>query len=164
MKLREYYIEEYRNQKRELTEKGELWRLCVETEEQFIDELNGIYVNSLVSDYFNVFHKESQTEGGINLLLQKKATYKEIMANQERLEKANEISDKKYIPYVKEQLKTITTPIEWENIVRISKWIFRKQITFNDLNYDIQKEFKMTKQYERLKLENKLYRKTLDND
>lgn len=156
MQSRANYINKYREQKKELTEKGELWRICVETEEEFIDKLDDIYIESLLFDFINEFQRENTIKAKIHILLQTKLNEKEVEEYVKKREKEIEIADKEAIPMIKKQLKAITTPLDFENIVRISKWIWRNQITFNDLNKDIQMEFKTTKHYEHLKLNNKL--------
>ncbi len=156
MIYRDYCIEKYREQKKELIKKNELWRICIETEEQFIEELDNIFIETLMFDFINEYHRKNTIKGKINILLQTKSTYNEVIENQKKIEKEKGLSDKEYIPYIKEQLKILKTPLEWDDIVHIYKWIWRNQIKFDDLNYEIQKEFKKTKQYERLKIENKL--------
>lgn len=156
MNLREYYIEKYRIQKKELTEKNELWRICVDTEKEFIEKLDDILIDSLVFDYINDFHRENSVKGQIHILLQTKKNDKEWKEEIKRRQKETEKADKEAIPIVKELLKTITTPLDWVDIVKISKWIWRKQITFNELNPDIQKEFKKTNHYNHLRTNNKL--------
>ncbi|MBO0329740.1 hypothetical protein [[Muricauda] lutisoli] len=164
MKLRNHYIEKYREQKKELEATGELWRICVESEEEFIEKLDDIFIETLMFDFINDFQRENTIKGKIHVLLQKKLSKEEWKEEIKLNEKETEIADKEAIPVVREILKTITTPLEWENIVKISKWIWRKQIKFDDLNHDLQNEFKKTSHYERLKRENKLNRKTLDEE
>ena len=162
MKLRNYYIEKFRKQRKELALKNELWRLRFDTEEQFMYELDSIFVDSLIGDFNDELQRENYIREKCSQLLVFIKADKET-ENYIRKRKEETIqADLEAIPLVRDQLKTIKSPLEWENIVRISKWIWRKQIKFNDLDHQIQIEFKNTFHYERLKRENKLNRKTID--
>lgn len=61
---------------------------------------------------------------------------------------------KKEIPEIKRQLSEIKTPLEFNDVVHIYRWIFRYQIRLDDLNPDILNEFKNTEHYKKLKREN----------
>jgi len=156
LKSKEFYINQYRKQKKELSEKGELWRLCVETEELFIIKLNNIFEEYKTDFFLNDFHRESSTLGKIGILLQKKVTVEEMKAQFERSGKEMEKIFKDEIPYVKDQLKKISSPLKFNDIANIYRWIWRKQITLKDLNESVLIEFKKTKHFNYLKSENKL--------
>jgi len=61
---------------------------------------------------------------------------------------------KEEIPYVKEQLKKISTPLKFKDTSNIYKWILRKQITLKDLHENVLIEFKKTRHFHYLKEKN----------
>lgn len=145
MKSKEFYINEYRAQRDELTKSGELWRLCWKEEKDFIIKLDETIEYYHNGSFLNDFHREHSTESCIDGLLQKNRSLEEITTQMDRHRKATEADFKKDIPAILEQAKSLTTPIHINKLRRIYRWLFRNQITLDDLPTEVKKDFMKTK-------------------
>jgi len=145
MKSKKYYIGKYRAQRDELKNTSELWRLCCEKEEDFISRLNEIIENYHEGYFLNEFHKENSTAACIEGLLQKRCTIEEMEAQMARHRKSTEEDFKKEIPAVLKAAKSLKMPLHINVLRRIYRWLFRNQITLDDLSIEVREEFMKTK-------------------
>lgn len=150
MKSKEYFIDRYRKQKKELESTGEIWRLCQETEEIFVEKLDEIYQSNKEGHYLNEFHRESTFNIATSLLLQKKLSIEEMQDQMDRHRVASEQNFLEQAPQIKESVSKLKTPLTISDLSQIYRWIFRKQITLDDLPNEVIKEFKESKQYKSL--------------
>lgn len=150
MESKEYYINKYRHQKKELEEQGELWRLCHETEQIFVEKLDEIIDRYNSHGYLNEFHRVSSTNASLEILLQKRLSLEEMKEQMRRHKIAAEESFKKESPKIKKYAHNISVPLTISDLSHIYRWIFRKQITLDDLSNEVIKEFKESKQYKSL--------------
>lgn len=51
--------------------KNELWRFCKKTEEEFIEKLDNIFIETLMFYFINDFQRENKIKGKISLVYQK---------------------------------------------------------------------------------------------
>ncbi len=152
MKSTEEYINDYLEKYTSFLKKGELWRFRL-TLNEFIKEIERIReygIEQRKSNYLNEYHIQSNQNGMISIKLQGALTWEEMKAQVDKMTEASEIERAKEIPMILERIKHIQTPLKSEDIRRIYKWIFYKQITIEMLSENLLKEFKETKQYETL--------------
>ena len=94
MKSNEEYLNDFHLKKKELEEKGELWRFRV-SEEEFISEIERIRKNGIEArkgSSLNEYHLQRSEEGQIEIMLMEKATYDEKLEQAERINKDSEIA------------------------------------------------------------------------
>jgi len=150
MKSKEYYINRYREQKRDLEQRNELWRLCQETEEIFIKKLDEIFDRFSTNSFLNEFHKESSTKASLEILLQKRLSLDEMKEQTRKIKIASEESFRKEAPKIKKYVSNMSVPLTISDLSHIYIWLFRKQITLDDLPLKVKKEFTHSKQYTNL--------------
>lgn len=71
----------------------------------------------------------------------------------EQAKRIKEQSEKEFTgeaPIIREQLKSINTPLKFRDSAKIYRWIFRGQITIDMLPLNVKNEFTKTKHYEAL--------------
>ncbi len=156
MKSNEEYLNDYHLKKKDLEERGELWRLMV-TEEEFISEIERIRkkgIESRKSSSLNEYHIQRNEEGQIGIMLMEKATYEEKLEQAERINKDSEIEFAKEAPEIQKLVKLINTPLKFRDSANIYRWLYRKQITIDMLSENVLKEFITTKHYRNLKIDN----------
>ena len=149
MKSTEEYISDYLEKYTTLLKKGELWRLRV-TLNEFIKEIERIReygIEQRKSNYLNEYHIQSNQNGKIEVLLMNKVTWDEAKAQSDMLDKATKLEFAAEAPKVQERLEKIQTPLKFNDVVNIYRWLSRKQITLEMLSKDILNEFKETRQY-----------------
>ena len=152
MNSTEEYISDYLEKYTTLLKKGELWRLRV-TLSEFIKEIERIREygsEQRKSNYLTEYHIQKNQEVGIEVMLMDAATREEMEAQFKGLNEAAEVERAKEIPIILERIKHIQTPLKSEDIRRIYKWLFYKQITLEMLSENVLNEFKETRQYETL--------------
>lgn len=156
MKSNEEYLNEYHLKKKELEERGELWRLRV-TEDEFISEIERIRkkgIESRKGSSLNEYHLQRNEEGQIEIMLMKNATYEEKLEQAERINKESELEFAKEAPEIQKLVKLINTPLKFKDTRNIYLWLNRKQITIDMLPENVLKEFITTKHYKNLKIDN----------
>lgn len=156
MKSNEEYLNDFHLKKKELEERGELWRLRV-TEEEFISEIERIRkegIESRKSSSLNEYHIQRNEEGQIEIMLMEKATYEEKLEQAERINKDSEIEFAKETPEIQKLVKLINTPLKFKDTRNIYLWLYRKQITIDMLPENVLNEFITTKHYRNLKIDN----------
>ena len=147
---KELYLKKYRSQKISLEESNELWRLCEDSEEIFISKLNEIYDRYEKEHFLNEFQRASSTKKAIDILLQKKMSKEERILQTKRMNEATKESFIKATPKIKAYASKMRTPLTISDLSHIYRWISRDQITLNDLQNEVEAEFKKSKQYESL--------------
>ena len=158
MESYEKYLEKYLLKKKELEQKGELWRLRISQEEFFseINRLREYETDAKIHSKLNEFHIQRNIEGTISTLLMETCTVEEMRG---QMKKLNETSEKEFAedaPMVREQLKSIKTPLKFRDAANIYRWIFRKQISIEILPDRVRDEFVNTHHYVILKRNKKL--------
>lgn len=156
MKSNEEYLNDFHLKKKELEERGELWRLRV-TEEEFISEIDRIRKESIESrkgSSLNEYHIQRNEEEQIEIMLMEKATYEEAKEQFERLRKSGEEYFAKEAPEIQKLVKLINTPLKIRDTRNIYRWLYRKQIIIDMLPENVLKEFITTKHYRNLKIDN----------
>ena len=156
MKSNEEYLNDFHLKKKELEERGELWRLRV-TEDEFISEIERIRKESIESrkgSSLNEYHIQRNEEEQIEIMLMEKATYEEAKEQFERLRKSGEEYFAKEAPEIHKLVKLINTPLKFKDSRNIYLWLYRKQITIDMLPENVLKEFITTKHYRNLKIDN----------
>lgn len=152
MKSTEEYVSDYLEKYITLLKKGELWRLRV-TLNEFVKEIKRIReygIEQRKSNYLNEYHIQRNQSGMIEVMLMDAATREEMEAQFKTLNEDAEVERSKEIPIIQERIKHIQTPLKSEDIRRIYKWLFYKQITLEMLSENVLNEFKETRQYETL--------------
>jgi hypothetical protein len=150
MKNKDYYLKKYREQKVVLEETNELWRLCHDSEDIFLTKLNEIFDRYEAGHFLNDFHKESSTKTSLELLLQKNMSKEEMIEQTKKLKASAKESFKKEAPKIKEYASKMKNPLSISDLSHIYRWIFREQISLDDLQNTVKKEFKNSKQYQSL--------------
>ncbi len=79
---------------------------------------------------------------------QKPVTLEQAIAQSERLRKQSEKSFALAAPEIQEDVKKMTTPLNFQDSVDIYRWLLRKQITFDIIPKDVLDEFKKTEHYQ----------------
>ena len=74
----------------------------------------------------------------------------EIKAQTERISKAVNLSFQKDAPMIKELVKNLKTPLTQSENNNIYRWIFRNQISMDNLPLAVQSEFMKSKHYKNL--------------
>lgn len=152
MKSNSEYISDYLEKYTFFLKKGELWRLRV-TLKEFLKEIERIREygkEARERNYHNEYHIQSSEKGMVSVLLMDASTREEIIAQFKEHKEAADIERSKEIPEIRERIKHIQTPLKFEDVKRIYKWLFYKQITLEMLPENVLNEFKETRQYETL--------------
>lgn len=152
MKSNSEYISDYLEKYTTLLKKGELWRLRV-TLNEFVKEIERIReygIEQRKSNYLNEYSIQSNQSGIISVMLMDAATKEEMVEQFKVVKEAADIERSKEIPMILERIKHIQTPLKFEEVKRIYKWLFYKQITLEMLSENVLNEFKETRQYETL--------------
>lgn len=150
MKTNEDYLKDYDHKLDALIAKGEIWRIRVTRQEYLaeIERLRIYEIDELKSKRFNEYHIHKSINCTISIMLMDRVTHEEAKKQFEN----NRLIREKYlmeeIPEVMEGLNKIKVPISFNNIIKIYKWLFYKQITYEDIPDDVLNEFKETEQYE----------------
>jgi hypothetical protein len=150
MKTTEDYIDDILDKYNELVKKEELWRLRV-TPQEFIAEIERIRKygkEARKSNYLNEYHIQCNENGMVSNMLMDKVTREEFIEQCEILKEAAKKQFAEEAPLIQQQIKQIKTPLKFQEIVNIYRWLFRKQITLEMLSAEVLEEFKMTTQYE----------------
>lgn len=150
MRSKDYYINRYREQKRELEEKDELWKLCQKTEELFTEKLDEIFDRYNSNSFLNEFHRESSTTTSLEILLQKRPSLDEMKEQTRRFKIATEESFLEEATRIKKYANEISVPLTIRDLSHIYRWIFRKQIGLDDLPPEVRQEFMNSRQYQSL--------------
>ncbi len=150
MKTTEEYSKDYFDKLKNLSDKGEQWRIRV-THEEFLSEIERIRkyeIDTKKNNQFNEYHIQRNIEGMISIMLMEGVTHEEAVEQSKRLRKSSKDFFAEDVPEIKLRLETIKTPLSFRDIVNIYKWLFRKQITIEMLSEDVFIEFAKTKHYE----------------
>lgn len=150
MKTTEEYSTDYFNKLKELSSKGEQWRIRV-THEEFLSEIERIRtyeIENKKNSHLNEYHIQRNVEGMIAVMLMDKVTIEEAREQCERLRKASEESFAEEAPEIKLRLGRIQIPLSHRDTANIYKWLLRKQITVEMILENVFNEFAKTKHYE----------------
>ena len=99
------------------------------------------------NNYFNEFAIQSSQNNSIEIMLMDKLTWEEKRAQTIALNEGKNEYFASKSPLIIENLKYIKIPLNFEDVINIYKWLFRKQITLEMLPKDVLNEFKETRQY-----------------
>lgn len=153
MESNEKYLEKYFLKKTELEQKGEIWRLRV-TQEEFLSEIKRLREYEIDAKKYgslNEYHIQRNIEGTISVMLMDACTLEEMKEQTNRNSEASEKRFAEEAPIVREQLKSIETPLKFRDSANIYRWIFRKQISIDMLPLKVKDEFTKTRHFETLK-------------
>ncbi len=150
MKTTEEYLDDYFDKYNKLKKQNELWRLRV-TPQEFLLEVERIRaygIEQRKTKYLNEYHIQKNQEGMIAVMLMDAMTHLEIKEQFDRLDIECKIQYAIAAPEIQERLKKIQTPLKFNDVVSIYRWLFRKQITLDMLSKEVFEEFRNTRQYE----------------
>lgn len=154
MKSNQEYLEIYDLKRKELDEKGELWRMKL-SKDEFIAEIKKIKkygIEARKSSKLNNYHIQRNEEAQVSVLLMGKSTKEEMVELVNSLNEKAEEEHKQEIESIVSNLEKIQTPLKFRDITKIYRWIFRKQISIEMLPDNVRNEFIKTKHYEMLKI------------
>ncbi len=98
--------------------------------------------------YMNEFHKKS-SEASQKAVEEMGKNPLSIEQMREQMRQGKEVAAKMYAadtPRVKEYVKNIKTPINFNDVLEMYNGLLRNQITFDDIPNDALEEFKLTRQ------------------
>ncbi len=150
MKTTEEYLDDYFDKYNKLKKQNELWRLRV-TPQEFLLEVERIRAYGIEQrkrKYLTEYHIQKNQEGMIAVMLMDAMTHLEIKEQFDRLDIECKIQYAIAAPEIQERLKKIQTPLKFNDVVSIYRWLFRKQITLDMLSKEVFEEFRNTRQYE----------------
>jgi hypothetical protein len=158
IKTAEEYFEMYVENYNLLKEKDELWRLKC-TAQEFkaqVSEMLKEYYSNISKDKYEEYRKQSNVNGKISILLMDLQTHEEIKQQFENHRKLTEKYFAESAPKIQEYVATLWAPLLFDEVITISKAIFRKQITLEMLPDDVLEAFTVTSQNEYLKRRGKV--------
>jgi histidyl-tRNA synthetase len=154
MKSNQEYLEIFNLKKKELEERGELWRMRV-SEDEFIVEIEKIRrygIEARKNSKLNEYHIQRSEEAQVYVLLMEKSTKEEMIEQANLISKQAEEEHKQEIESILSSLEKLQTPLKFRDIINIYRWIFRKQISIEMLPDNVRDEFVKTKHYEMLNI------------
>ena len=158
MESNEKYLGEYFLKKTELEQKDEIWRLRV-TQEEFLSEIQRLReyeIDARNNSTLNEYHIQRNIEATISIMLMDACTLEEMREQTMIISELSETEFAKDAPNVRVRLKSIKTPLSFQDSAKIYRWIFRKQISFDILPLNVKDEFTKTSHYKTLKNMNKI--------
>ncbi|MBK8451693.1 MAG: hypothetical protein IPL42_17435 [Saprospiraceae bacterium] len=152
MKTTEELFDRYLDKFNELKIKGELWRLRVKPDEFLaeVEKIRAYGIEQRKSNYKNEYHIQCNQESMIEIMLMDIPTYDEMKEQFDRLAKDAEVQFALEAPAVQLRLQRIQTPLNFNDVVNIYKWLLRKQINLQMLSKEVFEEFRNTRQFELL--------------